>query len=110
MGDTRPTACACDPMTAELSSGERRVSVLAVGRHIEFTLSDPELFALVAANFGAMIVSRPTLAPDLRYSEIRTGTKSSFLLMAPEGRVLRAETPAELLWALEKDVTVALQK
>jgi hypothetical protein len=97
-------------MTAELPTGERRISLLALGRHVEFTLSDPALITLVAANFGAMIVNRPGRPADLRYSEIRTGTKSSFLLAAPEGRVLRAETPAELVWTLEKDITVALQK
>jgi len=83
--------------------------VLVLGRHIEFTLFDPDLAALVAANFGAMVVNAASREPDLRYSEIHTGTKSSFLLAATGGQNLHAQSRAELLWLVEKHLTVALQ-
>jgi len=81
-----------------------------VDRHVEFTLGDPALRVLIDANFGAMRVARPARPPDLSYSEIHTGRKPSFLLAAPGVENLDAQNPSELLWLVEKHLTVALQR
>jgi hypothetical protein len=68
------------------------------------------LYAVLEANFGSMRIGRSSRRPDLGYSEIRTGTKPSFLLKGPTGHLLAAETLSEALWKIEKDLTVELQK
>ena len=81
-----------------------------LNRRVEFRIETPAFRALVAANFEAMLEARPDEDPDFIYSEIHTEFNSSILQACSEERFLEGDSPADKLWSLEKDLTVALQK
>jgi hypothetical protein len=79
-------------------------------RRVEFQLATPALRALVVANFEAMLDAHPDGDPDLIYSEIHTEFKPSILQARPQLGEREGVCEADVLWSLEKELTIALQK
>lgn len=71
---------------------------------------DPALRAPLVANFGAMADTDEGVAPDLHYSIRSRDTHPLFSLIRQGQAPLDAEDPGDLLFLLEKDITVELQK
>lgn len=74
--------------------------------HVE--CSDPTLLAVLSANFGAMASAQTHSPPDLEYSI--SGGPTAYSLDSGENRRLQAEGLGDLLYLLEGEVTVDLQK
>jgi len=71
--------------------------------------SDPTLLAVLDANFGAMVSAEHVDAPpDLEYSI--NGGPTAFSLSSRENTTLDTEVPGDLLYLLEGEITVDLQK
>ena len=79
-----------------------------LGRRVRVELSAPELLEFVVANFGVMRAGDHVAPPSLNYLVQPDGVTRS---MTPEVRSRsRIRSPSDLLYALEKDITVELQK
>ena len=92
-------------------ASDQSLSFVILGQHIRISCPDPCLRRVIVANFGAMIIGvGERFSTNLEYSVQSTG-KASSLSLVREGQVsLDASDPADLLYLLEKDVTVELQK
>lgn len=82
----------------------------ALDRRIEFRVATPALRALVAANYDAMLDAGAHAVCDLTCSEIHTELEPSILQARPELGKREDALAADVLWSLEKELTIALQK
>ena len=89
---------------------EHSLSFLIVGQRIRVGCSDPALRQLLKVNFGAMAAPNDDLAPDLQYSIVRSDTPSKFSLVRRGCEPCEGAEPADVLFLLEKDITIELQK
>ena len=74
--------------------------------HVE--CSDPTLLAVLDANFGAMASAHVDSPPDLEYAI--NGGPTAYSLSSRKNTTLEAEGLGDLLYLLEGEVTVDLQK
>ena len=80
--------------------------ILSVGLHVGCT--DPELRALIQANWGHM--ESPTAAPDIVYSVTATGPPQRISIVSPgQQEPLLSADLGEFLYDLEKEITIELQ-
>jgi len=84
------------------------LSLSAVDRSIRVKCQDTEAQALLEANYGSMRGNRG--APDLNYAVGRQKRSSAFFIMREGRTTLRASCDGELLYLLDKDITIELQK
>lgn len=83
--------------------------LVAVDRWIAVECNDPELAALLRANFGQLeAVAAPTGAPALRVSVLRDATGVALRLFG--GPELRPSDPGELIYLFEQHLVVELQR
>jgi hypothetical protein len=83
---------------------------LILGQRVRVRFSDPEVRQFLIVNFGAMATPNDDVAPDLQYWIERSGTQPSFSLIRHERETCEGADPDDLLFLLEKDITVELQK
>jgi hypothetical protein len=89
---------------------DQSLSFLIVGQRVRIKCPAPLLRQVLLANFGAMVVADQGFPPDLEYSVNSRDTAPLFSLI-PAGRAaLAASDLGDLLYLLEKDITVELQK
>jgi hypothetical protein len=87
---------------------EESLSFFVLGQRVRIDCVVPTVRTLLTANFGAMAVADLDEPPDLQYTVNCTGGTFS---IAREGQDhLTGEGLSDLLFLLEKDVTVELQK
>ena len=88
--------------------GEHSLSLLVLGQRVQIDCVAPAVQALLTANFGAMAAAdNEGEPPDLRYTVNCTGAAFS---IAREGQdPLTGVGLSDLLFLLEKDLTVELQ-
>jgi hypothetical protein len=88
--------------------GEHSLSLLVLGQRVQIDCVAPAVQALLTANFGAMATADDEgELPDLRYTVNCTGAAFS---IAREGQApLTGVGRSDLLYAVEKDLTVELQ-
>jgi hypothetical protein len=93
------------------SRSEPRVLLLAVlGLHILIDCSDPELGRLLTGNFSALASAEEESPPDMAFSLTRDEASSS-LWLAPQGQAAEVAVDfSDLLFLLEKQITVDLQR
>jgi hypothetical protein len=84
------------------------LSFLILGQRVHVACSDPTLLAVLDANFGAMMSPHVDSPPDLEYSI--SGGPTAYSLSPREKATIEAENPGDLLYLLEAEVTVDLQK
>ena len=77
-------------------------------RHVHVQCPDPEVMDLVNVNYGQMRTD--IVGADLRYRISRESTSSFFRLTRKTNAPLFAANDSELLFLLEKDLTVEMQK
>src|SRR5438093_7203375 len=83
---------------------------LVLGQHVRVQCGDAQLRHGLIAHFGAMAAAHGNTAPDLDYS-IRSGTSPQAFSLVREGQIAyEGSDQGELLFLLEKDITVELQK
>jgi hypothetical protein len=84
---------------------------LVLGQRVRIDCPSPALARLVAANFRALVTAPPVPGPvDLHYAIDDCDAGPPFVLRAPEGASLVAYGLDELLFHLEKHLTVTLQR
>lgn len=89
----------------------KSLSFLVLGLHVLIKCPDPELRQLLVANFGAMGFPDESSLPDLAFSVQRSETSSLSLSRAERrGTARGAADPGDLLYMLEKQLTLELQK
>ena len=87
---------------------EESLSFVILGQHVRIDCVVPAVRTLLTANFGAMAVADLDEPPDLQYTVSCTAGAYS---IAREGHdPLTGEGLSDLLFLLEKDVTVELQR
>ena len=90
-------------------SGEP-LSFAVLGLHILVECPDPELRRLLVGNFGAMASSEEESQPDMEFS-VKSGDPSSSLSLVHRGQTAQAAVDSsDLLFLLEKQITVELQR
>ncbi len=83
---------------------------LILGQHVRVECCDAELRRGLIVNFGAMAAANDRTPPDLDY-RISSGTTPGAFSLIREGQTAcEGSNPGDLLFLLEKDVTVELQK
>jgi hypothetical protein len=87
-----------------------RLSLLVLNQSVWIECADPEVRQVLGANFGGMSAPVLTPPPDLHYVVARREARSGFSLDRDGQRTLYASDPGDLLFLLEKDLTVELQK
>jgi hypothetical protein len=80
----------------------------AFERSVRVDCADASLVSLLDANFGAMSAPYSDERPALRYRLARSG--GSLVLRRDRSRTWRTRQTSDLLFFLEKDVTIELQK
>ena len=80
----------------------------AFERSVRVDCAENSLASLLDANFGAMGVPDSEERPALRYRLTRSG--AGFVLRRDRSRTWRTRQTSDLLFFLEKDVTIELQK
>lgn len=86
-----------------------RLHFTVLSQRVQIDCASPTLANLVAANFRALATPSASGAVDLHYA-IDTGDRGRpFLLRAPDGTTLVSHALDDLLFDLEKHLTVALQ-
>jgi hypothetical protein len=89
---------------------DQSLAFLILGQRVRVKCPAPLLRQVLLANFGAMVVAEQDFPPDLEYSVSSSDTAPLFSLI-PGGRAaLDASDLGDLLYLLEKDITVELQK
>ena len=83
---------------------------LILGQHVRVQCYDAELRHELIAHFGAMAAADDDTAPDLDYSIGRGTPPAAFLLARDRQTAYEGTDHGELLFVLEKDITVELQK
>ena len=97
-------------MEFDRSPSEQTFSLLILGQHVTVKCPDGALMRLLAANFSAMAARGMGSLPGLEYRiEIRDAPPL-FSLSRGSETTLEASDAGDLLFLLEKDVTVELQK
>jgi hypothetical protein len=81
-----------------------------LGQHVRIQCQDACLEDIVRANFGAMLVTAAEQPPDLDYLLAADAGRSSFMLSRAGVAVASARQAADLLFLLEKELVVALQR
>jgi hypothetical protein len=96
---------------AHEAAGERRARLhLAVlGQRVCIDCASPSLATLVAANFRALITAAAPEPVDLHYAIDAGDAGRRFVLRAPDETTLVSGAPGDLLFDLEKHLTVTLQ-
>ena len=89
---------------------EQSLSFLILGQRVRVGCSDPALSQLLNVNFGAMAAPNDDVAPDLQYWIVRNDTPASFSLLRDGRETCEEAEPGDVLFLLEKDITVELQK
>jgi hypothetical protein len=84
------------------------LSFLILGQRVHVECSDPSLLPVLDANFGAMASAHADSPPDLEYSI--NGGPTAYSLNPREKAPIEAQNPGDLLYLLEAEVTVDLQK
>lgn len=79
-----------------------------LGLNVRIRCSSPALSKVIPPNFGAMAAAENRLPPDLDYSI--SGSEDSISLVRNGETFCSATDPADLLFRLEKDITVELQR
>jgi hypothetical protein len=80
-----------------------------IGQHIEVRCDVARLREVVAGNFAAFREPACRPRPDSRYEISLDAASGAFRLSSPHGGAQLAATAAELLFDLEKSITLALQ-
>jgi hypothetical protein len=93
-----------------VSRSGQSLSFFILGQRVRVDCSDPVLRQLLVANFGTMAAAPENAAPDLLYSVSSGDTPQSFSLIRQGRSSLDAEDIGDLLFLLEKDMTLELQK
>lgn len=93
-----------------LSLSEQSLFFLILGQRVRVGCSDPALKQFLTANFGAMATPNDDVAPDLQYRIESSDTLPSFSLIRDGREACKGADPGDLLFLLEKDITVELQK
>jgi hypothetical protein len=91
-------------------SPENVLSFLVVGQPVRVVCEDPLVHSLLLANFGAMAAADDEVPTHLQYSIAPAGPPPAFSLIRQGQAPLYASDPGDLLFLLEKDLTVELQK
>jgi hypothetical protein len=98
-------------MTSIAASPSRSpLSFLILGQHIRVECADPGMRQVIAANFAAMTAAPEGAVPDLHYVVTKDTASDTFSLACSDGVVDEDADPGDLLFALEKDLTVELQR
>ena len=95
-----------------LSAPPPPLSFTFLGQRARVACTDARLRKILAANFGAMAAPDDGAPAHLEYRvELRTDPSPGIALIRTGGHsTIVAETPGDFLFALEKDITVELQK
>jgi hypothetical protein len=88
-------------------AAELRLAIL--GLHVRVQCSDPKVKRFIGANFAAMVTADEAFCADLEYS-VEYNEGASFSIHRPEQPALEGAGSDDLLFLLEKEITVALQK
>lgn len=89
---------------------EHPLCFLILGQYVRVGCTDAALRAVLAANYAAMLESSEDVRVDLHYHVRRSRHSPGFLLSRPGESAQIAEDPGDLLFLLEKDIIVGLQK
>ena len=95
------------PAGIECLPGTRIFSMAVLGLHIQVDSTTVAVSKLLASGFGGMPAPGSGRPPDLEYAVTKQG--SSYSIRRPKGAPLRAANRGDLLFQLEKDITVELQ-
>jgi hypothetical protein len=87
---------------------EESVSFVILGQRVRIDCVVPAVRTLLTANFGAMAVAELNEPPDLQYTV--NCTEGTFSIAREGQDPLTGEGLSDLLFLLEKDVTVELQR
>lgn len=93
-----------------LSRFERSLSFLILGQRVRVECADKAILALLYSNFEAMVVPNDVANFDVRYWIRTRETRPSFALIRNGHPALDCEDLGEVLFFLERDMTVELQK
>ena len=86
------------------------LSFLILGQRVHVDCPDPWLRHVVTANFAAMMTAIDGVVPDLHY-RIAKGTTRETISLVCQGRAIHEDADrGDLLFLLEKDITVELQR
>src|ERR1700693_2123824 len=96
---------------AHVAPSEHSLSFLILGLRVRVECPDPARRQFLVVNYGAMAAAdEDVVAPDLQYWVKSGGTSPSFSLLRPGQVALNGADPGDLLFLLEQDITVELQK
>ena len=96
-------------MASERSARSAPVlSFRILGQHVRVTCGDGSLAEVVLANFGSLAATRPGCPPDLEY--VVTANPDGFSLACRGQPATVVPAIGELLFQLDKDITIALQE
>jgi len=91
-------------------SSEAPYSFSILGVRVRIASADPSIRALVHANFGRLVAAAEGIRVELEYSVGTLETPGLYVLRRPGQPPLEGIPAGDLLFHLEKDVTVELQK
>ncbi len=89
---------------------EHSLSFLILGQRVRVDCADSALRELLAVNYGAMAAADENVAPDLHYRITGGVASPSFSLQRLGEAALNGADPGDLLFLLEEDITIALQR
>lgn len=89
---------------------DRPLCFQILDRAVRIDCADPGLRAVLAANYAAMARSSVDGPFDLHYRVSRNGQPSGFALSRPGATAVHADNSGDLLFLLEKDLVVELQR
>jgi hypothetical protein len=89
---------------------EHDLSFLIVGQHVRVECGDASIAEVIAANYGQMLARTGEALPDLHYVAAAGTGPGAFSLTRQGGTQVASADLGDLLFHLEKDVTVALQE
>lgn len=92
------------------SGSVQSLRFLILGQHVRVQCCDTELRYGLIANFGAMAIANDNTPPDLDYGISNGTTSKAFTLVRDGQTAYRGTDHGDLLFRLEKDITVELQK
>ncbi|MFO1206184.1 MAG: hypothetical protein U1E63_10720 [Burkholderiales bacterium] len=91
--------------------GPRALSIALLDRRIRFESAFSSIFQILASSFGAVVAPDAIARSDVLTYEVRVASDSrSFVLYCQGEHLLDAATPDDLLFGIEKSLTVELQK
>jgi len=96
------------PTRSSRDAQNNALCLAVLGVRVRITCADPRLRAVLAANFGQMCDPAPPAAPDLHY-RVLVCAGSRTLLLTSAGESLDAQDVSDLVYLLEKELTVDLQ-